>query len=49
MTLVEFAKKYVGTKEDPKKDNSGELIVLFQKAVDGKAQGEPWCMAFTQF
>lgn len=48
MTLIEFAKQYIGTKESGG-DNKGELIVLFQKALDGKAAGEPWCMAFTQY
>lgn len=47
--LVLTAKHFVGTREDPKKDNSGELIVLFQKAVDQKAEGESWCMAFAQY
>ena len=26
--------------------NKGQLVEFFQKAVDGKAQGEPWCLAF---
>lgn len=46
--LVEIAKKYIGTKEEGG-DNKGKQIEEFQKAVDGKAQGEAWCMAFVQF
>lgn len=30
-------------------ENKGQVVEGFQKAVDGKAQGEPWCMAFVQF
>lgn len=30
-------------------DNKGELVSLFQKAVDGKAKGEAWCMAWVMF
>jgi uncharacterized protein (TIGR02594 family) len=30
-------------------NNNGPDIEKFQKAVDGKASGEPWCMAFVQF
>lgn len=29
--------------------NKGQMVELFQKAVDGKAQGEPWCMAYVQY
>jgi hypothetical protein len=29
--------------------NKGQMVEAFQKAVDGKAQGEPWCMAFVQY
>lgn len=45
--LVEVARRFVGVKE--KGDNRGELVELFQKAVDGKAQGESWCMCFVQY
>lgn len=48
MSLVEFASKYIGTKESGG-DNRGELIVLFQKALDGKANGESWCAAFLMY
>lgn len=46
--LVEVAKRYIGTKESGG-DNKGAQVEAFQKAVDGKAQGEAWCMAFVQF
>ena len=46
--LVDIAKQYIGTKESGG-DNKGSQIEEFQKAVDGKAQGEAWCMAFVQF
>ena len=26
-----------------------QVVEMFQAAVDGKASGEPWCMAFVQF
>lgn len=46
--LIEIAQSFVGTKEATG-NNDGEQVEAFQKAVDGKAQGEPWCMAFVQF
>jgi hypothetical protein len=46
--LVHEAKRWVGTKEIGG-NNSGQLVELFQKAVDGKAVKEAWCMAFVQF
>jgi len=42
------ASRWVGTKEIGG-DNRGQIVEMFQKAVDGKAQGEPWCLAFAQF
>lgn len=30
-------------------DNQGQIVEMFQKAVDGKAYGEAWCMAFVQY
>lgn len=30
-------------------DNRGPMVELFQKAVDGIARREPWCMAFLQY
>jgi len=46
--LVEEALKWVGTMEKGG-DNKGPEVEEFQKAVDGKAQKEPWCMAYVQF
>lgn len=46
--LVETAKSYIGIHEEGAA-NHGAQVEEFQKAVDGKAQGEPWCMAFVQF
>lgn len=45
--LVEVAKRFIGVKE--KGDNRGPEVEAFQKALDGKAAGEPWCMAFVQY
>lgn len=46
--LVWLAGMLVGTQEvgGP---NRGALVERFQKAVDGKANGEAWCCAFVQF
>lgn len=30
-------------------DNQGYWVKRFQRTVDGKATGEPWCMAMVQF
>lgn len=30
-------------------NNKGKRVAEYQKTVDGKAQGESWCMAFVQF
>ena len=50
LELVEEARKWIGVTEDKSKgDNRGKEVEMFQKAVDGKAQGESWCMAFVQF
>ena len=46
--LIEEAKKWIGVKEATN-HNDGKEVEMFQKAVDGKAQGESWCMAFVQF
>lgn len=29
--------------------NKGQVVEAFQKAVDGRAHGEPWCMSFVQY
>jgi hypothetical protein len=47
-SLVTEARKWVGVKEATG-HNDGVEVEKFQKAVDGKAQGESWCMAFVQF
>ena len=50
LELMNECAKWIGTKEDKKKgDNKGKEVEMFQKAVDGVARGEPWCMAFVQF
>lgn len=46
--LIEEARKWIGVREIGG-ENRGPEVERFQKAVDGKAQGEPWCMAFVQF
>ncbi len=46
--LCREAERYVGVHEAGG-NNRGEMVERFQKAVDGKAQGEPWCAAFVQF
>jgi hypothetical protein len=30
-------------------DNSGQIVEMFQKSVDGKAQREAWCLSFIFF
>lgn len=46
--LITEAMKWVGIREHGGA-NKGNEVEMFQKAVDGKAQGEPWCLAFVQF
>lgn len=46
--LVYEASRWVGVKEVGG-NNQGELVRMFQKAVDNKASGEAWCMAFVQY
>lgn len=46
--LVFEAMRWIGFTEKGG-DNKGQIIEMFQKAVDGKAQGEPWCLAMVQF
>ncbi len=46
--LIQEARKWVGVREATG-HNDGPDVERFQKAVDGKAQGESWCMAFVQF
>ena len=30
-------------------NNQGQIVRLFQEAVNGKAEGEPWCAGFVHF
>lgn len=46
--LPKIAARYLGI-EEMGGDNRGPLVEAFQKAVDGKAQGEPWCAAFVAY
>ena len=46
--LVHEARRWVGTKEVGG-NNKGQCVEMFQRAVDNKAAGEPWCLAFVQF
>lgn len=46
--LIRESEKWVGTHEKGG-NNQGPDVARFQKAVDGKAQGEPWCACFVQF
>ena len=46
--VAKEALKWIGVTEKGG-DNKGPEVERFQKAVDGKAVGEPWCMSFIQF
>lgn len=46
--LVFEARRWVGIKEVGG-DNRGQAVEMFQRAVDGKAVGEPWCAGFAHF
>lgn len=46
--LVHEAKRWLGFVEVGG-DNKGPAVEMFQKHVDDRAVGEPWCMAFVQF
>jgi hypothetical protein len=43
--LAWFAKQWVGFTEHGG-PNKGQAVERFQRAVDGKAEGEPWCLGF---
>lgn len=45
--LIEEAKRWVGVNEEG--NNRGKDIEMFQRAVDGKAQNESWCLSFIQY
>lgn len=46
--LIAEAERWIGITERGG-DNLGPDVEAFQRAVDGRAEGEPWCMAFVQF
>ena len=47
-TLLSFeANHWIGVIEEG--ENSGQLIQIFQRAVDNQANTESWCMAFVQY
>jgi len=45
--LVSEAKKWLWVREHG--SNRGDEIEMFQREVDGKANGEAWCLSFVQF
>ena len=45
--IIAEAKKWIEVREHGY--NKGKEVEMFQKAVDGIANGEPWCMAFVQY
>lgn len=46
--LLDTAKSFLGVHEEGG-NNHGAMVEEFQRAVDGKAAGEPWCMCFVQY
>jgi hypothetical protein len=46
--LVHEAKRWLRTVEVGG-NNRGQVVEMFQRIVDDKAFGEPWCMAFVQY
>lgn len=46
--IIATASIYVGVREVGG-FNKGPDVEMFQKFVDGKAEGESWCMSFVQF
>jgi len=46
--FLQEASKHIGTVEVGG-DNKGATVEAFQKAVDGVAAAESWCMAFVQY
>lgn len=46
-SFIAESKKWLNVKE--KGPNKGPEVERFQKAVDGKASGEPWCCSFVWF
>jgi len=45
--LAAEAEKWLGVREHG--SNRGKEVEMFQREVDGKANGEAWCMSFCQF
>jgi hypothetical protein len=45
--FLDALRAHVGVRE--KGDNRGPEVEMFQKALDGKAAGEPWCAALVQY
>lgn len=45
--LINEASRWVGTLEQGQ--NKGQLVEMFQKAVDNKAVGEAWCLSFLAY
>jgi len=45
--LCAEAESWIGVLEEG--TNSGQLVEMFQRAVDNKAEKEPWCMSFVQY
>ena len=43
--LIHEAKRWVGVTEVGG-NNRGQVVEIFQKAVGGVANGQPWCMDF---
>ncbi|MEP0903679.1 alpha/beta fold hydrolase [Nodosilinea sp. FACHB-13] len=46
-SLIGVAQSYIGVREQGY--NSGAQVEAFQRAVDGVAQNEAWCMSFAQY
>lgn len=46
--LVWEARRWIGTREIGGA-NRGQDVERFQRSVDGRAEGEPWCVSFAQF
>jgi hypothetical protein len=45
--MRDLASFFIGVRESAK--NAGPIVEQFQRAVDGVAQGEPWCMGLLQY
>lgn len=46
--LIAEAEAWLGVSEQGG-NNRGQVIEIFQKTVDNRAVGEPWCMGFVQY